>query len=262
MSTPGILFLFCILAIGSLVFVSLFNQRERRQRLNNKRLKQLRRRAQLLEELVVEVDQLLESRAIPRLINDELLELTLHMKDISPDATYLEATYQAALTRGEALLDEATAPPPNRLRDSDMQIAKAKQSLEEAAAIVRRQQGRGKITPEELTAFIDELSWAHLMVEVISYIGQGHRKIQRKDFLSAHTFYKKAQQLLLQSNHADSRRHRYIKELAEMLHNKRASISTDIMPEAHLNPTPRDTQIDPDGETVPDASGEDQGLPH
>ena len=256
MNTPGILLLFCVLAIGSLVFVSLFNRREQRQRLNNKRLKQLRRRAQLLEELVVEVDQLLESRAIPRLINDELLELVLHMKDISPDAAYLEASYQGALNRGESLLDEAAAPPPNRLKESDMHIAKAKRSLEEAAVIVRRQQGRGKITPEEMTAFIEELSWAHLMVETISYIGQGHRKIQRKDFLSAHTFYKKAQQLLLQSNHGDSRRHRYIKELAEMLQNRRPSISADLMPESHLNPTLVNLSLSPENEP-----NGDLGLP-
>ena len=74
------------------------------------------------------------------------------------------------------------------------------------------------------------------MVGAISHIGQGHKAAIRGDMLSAHAFYKKAQQLLIQSPHPEPRRRRMIKELGEILSNKRKSLSLDLMPEDFYNP--------------------------
>ena len=131
------------------------------------------------------------------------------------------------------------------------------QVLEEAATILRRQQATGKFSFEEMNAFLSELSWAHLMVDAISHVGQGHKALRRHDVLSAHAFYKKSQQLLMHSAHPDKRRHRFIKELSEMLANKRTAVSEDIMPETHLNPEPALLRSAPQ-ESDKDASAEDE----
>ena len=236
MPIANILFVLCAIAALSLLLVSFFNERERRQKIRQQRLHKLRQQTQDQEELVLIVDQLVESRAIARLINDEVISLIQEMIRTAPRATYLEASYQTALARGDALSDESSASPLDRLKQSDSQIAKSQRSLEVAATIIRRQQSNQRISFEEMNTFISELNWAHLMVAVVSHVGQGHKAMSRGDGLSAQAFYKKAQQLLVQSSHPDPRRQRMIKELSELLGKKRSSLSEDLMPETHLNP--------------------------
>ncbi|NIB41291.1 hypothetical protein HBA55_16940 [Pseudomaricurvus alkylphenolicus] len=236
MSAFASLVIFCALAVLSLVTVSVINEREKRQKALMQKIKRLKHRARELEELVVEVDLLVESRAIARLINEEILELILAMKAADESATYLDASYQAAIARSENLADEGQVVTIDRLKGSDAQIARSQRSLEEAAGVIRKQQRSGKISLEEMNIFLSELSWAHLMVDVISHVAQGHRAINRNDVLSGHAFYKKAQQLLMQSAHSDKRRHRMIKELAEILSNRRRALSEDLMPETRINP--------------------------
>ncbi len=236
MTASTSLILFAALAIISLLAVSWVDGREKRRKALSKKLKGLRQHISSTEELILEVDQMVESRAIAKLINDEIIEMILAMKNVNPEAGYLEASHQTAISRAEALNDESIAVPLDRLKDSDAQIARSKKTLEEAAGILRRQQVSGKLSFEEMNAFLSELSWGHLMVEVITLVGQGHKAQRRQDVLSSHAFYKKAQQLLMHSAHPDKRRHRFIKELSEMLANKRLTISEDIMPETHLNP--------------------------
>jgi hypothetical protein len=158
------------------------------------------------------------------------------MKAADESATYLDASYQAAIARSENLADEGQVVTIDRLKGSDAQIARSQRSLEEAAGVIRKQQRSGKISLEEMNIFLSVLSWAHLMVDVISHVAQGHRAINRNDVLSGHAFYKKAQQLLMQSAHSDKRRHRMIKELAEILSNRRRALSEDLMPETRINP--------------------------
>jgi hypothetical protein len=236
MTASTSLILFAALAIISLLAVSWVNEREQRRKTLSKKLKELRQHISSTEELILEVDQMVESRAIAKLINDEIIEMILAMKSANPDTGYLNASHQTAISRAETLNDESIPVALDRLKDSDAQIARSKKILEEAAAILRRQQAGGKLSFEEMNAFLSELSWGHLMVEVITHVGQGHKAQRRQDVLSSHAFYKKAQQLLMHSSHPDKRRHRFIKELSEMLANKRLAISEDIMPETHLNP--------------------------
>ncbi len=244
MSVFASLILFCALAITSLIAVSWVNEREKRQRILSKKLKQMRQQVGSTEELIIEIEQMVESRAIAKLLNDEIIDMIQAMKAANPESGYLDASQQTAIARTETLNDESIPIALDRVKDSDAQIARAQKTLEEAAAILRRQQAGGKLSFEEMNAFLSELSWSHLMVEVVTHVGQGHKAQRRQDVLSSHAFYKKAQQLLMKSNHPDKRRHRFIKELSEMLANKRTAISVDIMPETHLNPEPSNTPVE------------------
>jgi hypothetical protein len=69
------------------------------------------------------------------------------------------------------------------------------------------------------------------MIETISIIGQGLRSKKRRDPVSAQSFYKRARQSLANSTHTDPRRHRIMKELSEMINNKRDLLSRDLMHE-------------------------------
>jgi hypothetical protein len=251
MSSPTYLIVFCTLAAASLVVVSVINEREERQRNIRQKHRQLRFRVTELEELVLQVDQLMESHSAAKYLNEEVLETLAFLRADNPDASHLNALYETALARHD-FFNEAPAyksrnnsqtpadeldikPTLDRLQRSDARIAQAKSMLKEALVILCRQQRRGKIPADEMSQLQLDLSWAALMVEVISFVGQGHRCMHRRELLAAHGFYKKAQHTLLQSGHPDPRRQQFIRELTELLHGKRRSISRYLMPENHLN---------------------------
>ncbi len=242
MSTPISLIIFCALAALSLTAVNFVNQREKRRQLQQRRLRQIRLRIQEQEELVLALEQLVENRTIPKLLNEDILESLTHLRQTHPEAHYLDANLQTALVRNDLLLDDGELTNLDRLKESDMQIAKSKRMLQEAATILRRQQAQGKISLEELNELVKSLNWSQLMVEVISHIGQGHKAIRRFDSLSAYAFYRKAQQLLMNSTNPDKRRHQFIKEVSEILNNKRRNISLDLMPESQFNPSSNNIQ--------------------
>ncbi|WP_439134162.1 hypothetical protein [Pseudomaricurvus sp.] len=263
MSPLSYLVIFCALAVGSLVVVSIVNERENRQRILKQKLRQMRFQVQDMEELVLEVNQLTEKPMIAKLLNDEILERVLAMKEANPDAGHLQASHQTALARLQEFENPSTLsdrPPIDRLRNSDAQIARSQRALEEAGIIIKRQQNRGKITLEDMNLLLLELNWAHLMIGVISHVGQGHKAIRRRDLLSAHAFYKKAQQLLIQSSHPDTRRHEFIKEVSEMLNNNRSAISPRLMPETHLNPGEESNQSAFINASFPDQEDTEESL--
>ncbi|GAA5317227.1 MAG: hypothetical protein AseanaTS_24310 [Candidatus Pelagadaptatus aseana] len=236
MSALAFLILFIVLAIGSLAVVSYINEKEKRQKLVRQKLNQVKLRSNELEELVVAVDQLVETRAIPRLINEEIIEMLASVKDGNEQALFLQANYQTAIARHDILSDETKDKNYDRMMESDKQIAQSQRYLQEAARIIRKQQGTGKISLEEMNAFIEELAWSNLTIEAITYIGQGHKAINRNDVLSAHAFYKKAQQVLANSAHSNPQRHKIIKELSEMMSGRRKIVSVELMPETQYNP--------------------------
>ena len=236
MSSLTLLVFFIALAVGSLVIVSLLNERERRQKIIRQRLQQIKILANDLEETVMAIDNLVETRAIPQLINEEIIEMLLEIKDAHPQATYLQAAYRSAISRQDRLNDESEIRHLDRLKESDKQVALAQAQLTAAGRIIRKQHASGKITLDEMNTFISELAWSHLLIEVFTFIGQGHRAINRKDILSGHAFYKKSLQLLGKSKHTSQKRHAMIKEITEMIEGKRQALSLDLMPETQLNP--------------------------
>lgn len=231
-----ILVICCIIAVASMLVVTYANQKEKKSRLIRQRLKYLRLRVDDLEELVIELGQLVESKAIARAINDEIIDLLNDMIKLDPSATYLNASLINAEQRMEELNDESEATLLQRLRESDAKIAKTQHRLTEASKVLRRQQLNGKLSLEEYNLFVYQLGWSHLMVDVVSHVAQGHKAMNRGDVLNAHAFYKRAQQSLIHSAHTDPRRHRMIKELTELLTNRRRALSEELMPETQYNP--------------------------
>ncbi len=236
MSSLATLIILCAIAAASLIIASVVNNREVKTKLVRQKLKQLKMRAEELEELVINLDQLVESRAIPKLINDEVIDLVSAMVELDSSARYLEASLINARKRAEELAIEREERSIVRLKESDSQIARTKHMLNEAGVVLRKQHANGRLTIYELETFISELAWTQLMVDVISLIGQGHKATNRHDVLTAHAFYKKAKHILAHAPHPDPRRFRMIKELGEILANKRRALSLDLMPENFYNP--------------------------
>lgn len=229
------LIVFCAIAILSLVVVSLANQQEERQRSRRNRLNRLKMRVDELENLLLNVGQLLESQDILIQINEEISDMYRAMIDLDPNLPYLETGLHVAEQRGHQLM-QSNPGQPRRLLESDAKIALAQKHLAEAARVIRHRHSHAKISLEELQLFMKELSFQHLMVDVISMVGQGHKATNKGNLLSAQAFYKKARQMLMLSTHSDPRRPRFIKELAGILDGQTKSISSDLMPETYLNP--------------------------
>lgn len=245
MSTATAIVLLLLVAIVALAVVSIADHLHTQQQMFRQRCLQLRRRITELEEIAVTVEPLVESLAIPKLINDENLRLTHAALQLEPESQSLHAHLQRAQTLAEDYEDAAQPRQINRLLESDSAIARAKYYINEAVHILRRQQTKGVMEVEELDLLVSELSWAHLMVQVISMVGQGHKAVKRGNLLSAMAFYRKAQQKLTDTIHSDHRRHPMIRELNEMLDGNRQVLSVELMPEAQYNPTVSHTSPPP-----------------
>ncbi len=236
MSSAAILIIFCAIGFCSIVAVSLVNQRQRRTKVMRQKLNHMRRRVNELEDLVTAIDALVESRAIARLVNDEVINLLRAMLQLDHSAGHIQASLNAAENRATDLSQEGQDRQLNRLQESDAQIARAQHQLTEAGRVLRRQHAKGNLSIEELDVFSKELSWAYLLVGVISTVAQGHKALNRGNVVNAHAFYKKAQFSLTQSQHADPRRYRLIKEIGDLLQRRRRFLSPDLMPETQYNP--------------------------
>lgn len=228
---------FSTLILLSLVVVSFVNRIQTRARLIRQKCFQIQRRIDELEETSSAIEPLLESVAIPRLINEELLDLIRSLEQLDPKAASIEVKRANAQEASKSLAAGQRTQPLYRVQSSDSAIARNKYYLTEAARVVRRHKAIGRLENAELDAYIRELSWAHLMVEAVTHISQGHRAVNRNEPMAAYAFYRKAQNLLMSANHPDARRHRFIKEITEMLAGERLSISIDLMPEDEFNPT-------------------------
>ncbi|UTA49381.1 hypothetical protein L1F30_07550 [Simiduia sp. 21SJ11W-1] len=237
------LIIFCAIAVLSLLVVSLANQRQERLRSRRIRLQKIKLRVDELETLLIHLTHLLENPDVLIQINDEIVDMYQAMIDLDSSLPYLEAGLNTAQQRASQLSTNQSLKP-RRLLESDAKIALAQKHLTEAAKVIRHRQAHAKISMEEMQLFVRELSYQHLMVDVISMVGQGHKAMNKSNPLSAHAYYKKARQMLISSTHSDPRRHQMIKQVAEMLDGKRVSLSEELMPETFLNPDAPDESSD------------------
>jgi len=235
MTSLTLILILAAVSVASLLMVSLVNHRQNQARIIRQKLKQLRLHSDELEELVLTADQLLESRSVARLINDEVISHTEKMLQLDSRAQYLESSLANARSRAGDYSSEPQNRNVNRMVNSDAQIARAQTSLLEMGRIVRRIHSQSRLSSEELQIFIAELAWAHLMVNVISLIAHGYKAALRNDFLSADAFYKRAKYALVQTPQPDPRHSRMIKELGEMNNYRRVSLSQDLMHETVEN---------------------------
>lgn len=211
------------LMLITLFAVSVLNRIQQRQRMRRLEQRRLRIRVEELAELVSCLEHTLPNRAIAKHINDMIIALQHQMLELEDkNRAHLEAAILKSEHYSEELLN-----PKNRLnisyrRDSDAQIAKTQLYLNDTMHLVTQLAAQGTINEVELDTYLTELRWAYLMVSVMSYIGQGDKSIAIGDRLA---FYRKAQQLLMESMHQDSRRLQMIKELSEMIDGERSSLS-------------------------------------
>lgn len=236
MGVHSVLIICSILMVASLIVVSFVNRQHTRKRVVTHKIWELRRRINELEEVGAAIEPLVESPIIPKAINDEIIDLITTAKNLDPTIVYLESNLHTAQALSAAYLEQTSPSVLYRVQPSDAAIARAQHYLQEAGRIVRSQQGTGRISITEMDQFIGELGWAHLMVEVLSHIGQGHKALNRSDVLSAYGYYRNAINKLMVSPVIDERKHRLIREVSEILQNKRKAVSLDLMPESTFNP--------------------------
>lgn len=236
MGNIKIIVLFLGLVMCALLVVSAINSRQTRRKLINQRLYLLKRKVADLEELAVNLESLLGNTNVSKLIMDEVVDTLQGMLQLSPGSQTLELSLNTALEHSEEIASASYHCGLARMQESDAQIAKAHFHLNEAGMIIRKRQQKGQIELAEMNAHIEALAWAHLMVTVITLVGQGHRSIRNGDVLRGYAFYQKAQEAALNTSLSDDRRQQFIRELGEITSNKRKSISLELMPESHLNP--------------------------
>jgi hypothetical protein len=232
MSIVSVLVICSILMIASLLVVSFVNRQHTRKRVVTHKIWELRRRINELEEVGAAIEPLVESPIIPKAINDEIIDLINTVTSLDPTILYLESNLRTAQALSAAYMEQTAPSVLYRVQPSDAAIARAQHYLQEAGRIIRNQQIAGRIDITEMDQFIRELGWAHLMVEVLSHIGQGHKAL----VLSAYGYYRNAINKLMTSTVTDERKHRLIREVSEILQNKRKAVSLDLMPESNFNP--------------------------
>lgn len=236
MSAFASLILLIAIAAMAMAVVAYSNYKVEQDKKTRQKLQKLRARAEELEDMVMALDHVCESRMICKLINDEIIELYETMIEIDSSAGYLKAGYANAKVRSEDLSNEMAPRQLTRLCNSDAQIARLRVYIKEACKIIRMQHSHGKISTTELQNFTHELEWYDLQVYVVSNIVQGHKAYTKQDIMTANAFYKKAQIELTQSTHPDERRHQMIKQLADVIFGRRKSIDEELMPESEFNP--------------------------
>lgn len=223
-----IVILFCLM-LATLLALSVINRMQEIQRQRRLQQRRLRIQTEELIELITSLEQTIPNRMIIKHINDTVISLQqqmLELEDANPD--HIETAIRKSELYSEELLDSKYKKATSYQRESDAQIAKTQLHLHEAMHLVTQLAAQGTITDEEMGSYLSELRWAHLMVSVMSYIGQGDKSMSISDRFSAQAFYRKAQQLLMESMHQDPRRLRMIKELGEIIGEERTELSRDL----------------------------------
>lgn len=217
------------LMLVTLSVVSVLNRIQQRQRQRRLQQRRLRVQAEELTEIVSCLEQTLPNRTVIKHINDMIIGLQQQMLALEEkNHEHLEAAILKSELYSEELLNPKNRQTIHYQRDSDAQIAKTQLYLNEAMHLVTRLAAQGTINEVELDTYLGELRWAYLMVSVMSYIGQGDKSMAISDRFSAQAFYRKAQQLLMESMHQDPRRLKMIKELSEMVDGDRVGLSRDL----------------------------------
>src|SRR5690606_21308267 len=177
--------------------VSLINQEQEGHRIRRAKQRRLRHQIANLEKVITSLEQTVPNRVIAKHVNDEILDMLQAMLALEHgNNELLETSLRNVEARGEELTDARTRAQTSFLKDSDVQIAQSQLYINEAGRVLRHRFNQGRLPPEELEIYVAELTWAHLMVSVISLIGQGHKATARGDVFSSHAFYQKAQHLL------------------------------------------------------------------
>jgi hypothetical protein len=215
--------------------VSAINRKQELEQARRMQQRKLKLQVDAIVDVVNCLEQTIPNRMIAKHINDETVALLQQILRLETGSTtHIENSIRHALMRSDELANTKSYASASYQKDSDAQITHTQEQLGEAAIMLRHICAQGKISDVELEVYTSELSWAFLMVSVASFIAQGHKFSALNDRFSAQNYYQKAQGLLMDSLHPDSRRMRLIKELSEILEGSRKSMSRDLLPERAL----------------------------
>jgi len=217
------------ITLATLLLVSILNRIQQRQRQRRQQQRRLRLQVEALQDMLQCLEQTLANPTIARHINDRIIDLLNQILALEDRHT---EHIETAIHKAEAYANQLTSPGyTNRAsyqRDSDAQIAKSQAHLLEVIDLMPHLAVQGKISEVELDIYRKELRWAHLMVAVMSFVAQGDKCMAISDRFSAQAFYRKAQQLLMESLDPDPRRLKLIKELSELIDGSRNNLSRDL----------------------------------
>lgn len=231
----AVLIVLIVLALVALFIVSAINRKQELEQARRMQQRKLKVRVDTIVDVVNCLEQTIPNHMIAKYINDEGIHLLQQILSLETGSrTHIENSIHHALIRSEELASAKRFAGASYQKDSDAQISHTQVQLGEAAVMLRHICAQGKISDTELEIFTSELSWAFLMVSVASFIAQGLKFSKLQDRFTAQNYYQKAQNLLLESQHPDSRRTRMIKELSEIIEGSRTSMSRDLLPERTL----------------------------
>ena len=232
----AILIVLIVLALIALFIVSAINRKQEQEQARRAQQRKLKLRLDTIVDVVNCLDQTIPNRMITKHINDEALTLLQQILQLETGSTtHIENSIRHALIRSEELASGKSYTTASYQKDSDAQITRTQEQLSETAIMLRHICAQGRISDAELGVYTSELSWAFLMVSVASFIAQGLKLTSLNDRFSAHNYYQKAQNLLMESLHPDPRRMRMIKELSEIIEGSRTSMSRDLLPDRAPN---------------------------
>lgn len=231
----AVLIVLIVLALVALFIVSAINRKQELEQARRMQQRKLKVRVDTIVDVVNCLEQTIPNHMIAKYINDEGISLLQQILSLETGSrTHIENSIHHALIRSEELASAKRYAGASYQKDSDAQISHTQVQLGEAAVMLRHICAQGKISDTELEIFTSELSWAFLMVSVASFIAQGLKFSKLQDRFTAQNYYQKAQNLLLESQHPDTRRTRMIKELSEIIEGSRTSMSRDLLPERTL----------------------------
>lgn len=228
----AVLIVLIVLAFVALFIVSAINRKQEQEQARRTQQRKLKLQVDALVDIVNCLEQTIPNHLIAKYINDESIVLLQQILRLETGSRiHIENSIRHAQARSEELFRAKSYASASYQKDSDAQITHTQVQLGEAAAILRHICAQRKLTDVELEVFTGELSWAFLMVSVASFIAQGYKFSRLEDRFSAQGYYQKAQNLLMESLHADPRRIRMIKELGELLDGSRKTMSRDLIAE-------------------------------
>lgn len=231
----AVLIVLIVLALVALFIVSAINRKQELEQARRMQQRKLKLQVDAIVDVVNCLEQTIPNHMIAKYINDESVNLLQQILSLETGSrTHIENSIRHATIRSEELASAKRYASASYQKDSDAQITHTQVQLSEAAVMLRHICAQGKISDTELEVFTSELSWAFLMVSVASFIAQGLKFSRLQDRFTAQNYYQKAQNLLLESLHPDSRRTRMIKELSEIIEGSRTSMSRDLLPERAL----------------------------
>lgn len=218
-----------LIVIGALFGLSLLDKIDQKNRNERLKLRRLQNYSEEIQDILSTLIDTIPNDKIILAINAHLIEQLEEILTI-PEAPREATSLALDLAKERQMQWEQKIKPrfSRYARDSDAQIARAQLQINAAIELLPLLASKGKITGSDLEIFLTELRWAGLMVSVMSFVAQGERALVISDRFSGLAFFRKAQQLLMESLHPDPKRITIIRELSEIIDGERVKLSDEF----------------------------------